>query len=155
MTTLPQDVRKLTAKESPTLGQFAWQDPFLLTDQLSEDETLIAEATAAFAAEHLAPRVIDAFANEEVDPSIFRMMGQQGLLGVTLPETYGGLGSSYVSYGLVAREIERVDSGYRSMMSVQSSLVIYPIYAYGSEAQRGKILTGFGKRGVDWLFRSD
>ena len=88
MTTLPQDVRKLTSKESPTLDQFAWQDPFLLTDQLSEDETLIAEATAAFAAEHLAPRVIDAFANEEVDPSIFRMMGQQGLLGVTLPETY-------------------------------------------------------------------
>ncbi len=142
MTTLPQDVRKLTSKESPTLDQFAWQDPFLLTDQLSEDETLIAEATAAFAAEHLAPRVIDAFANEEVDPSIFRMMGQQGLLGVTLPETYGGLGSSYVSYGLVAREIERVDSGYRSMMSVQSSLVIYPIYAYGSEAQRGKYLPG-------------
>jgi len=142
MTESQTDVRQWSDKESPTLGQFSWQDPFLLNDQLSEDETMIAEASAAFAAEHLAPRAIDAFENATVDPSLFRLMGQQGLLGVTLPEAYGGLGSSYVSYGLVAREIERVDSGYRSMMSVQSSLVIYPIYAYGSEAQRQKYLPG-------------
>lgn len=142
MTEHQAEVRQWSDKESPTLGQFAWQDPFLLNDQLSEDETMIAEASAAFAAEHLAPRAVDAFENATVDPSLFRLMGQQGLLGVTLPEAYGGLGSSYVSYGLVAREIERVDSGYRSMMSVQSSLVIYPIYAYGSEAQRQKYLPG-------------
>ncbi|GLQ22430.1 glutaryl-CoA dehydrogenase [Algimonas ampicilliniresistens] len=142
MTEHQAEVRQWSDKESPTLGQFSWQDPFLLNDQLSEDETMIAEASAAFAAEHLAPRAVDAFENATVDPSLFRLMGQQGLLGVTLPEAYGGLGSSYVSYGLVAREIERVDSGYRSMMSVQSSLVIYPIYAYGSEAQRQKYLPG-------------
>lgn len=142
MTEHQAEVRQWSDKESPTLGQFSWQDPFLLNDQLSEDETMIAQASAAFAAEHLAPRAVDAFENATVDPSLFRLMGQQGLLGVTLPEAYGGLGSSYVSYGLVAREIERVDSGYRSMMSVQSSLVIYPIYAYGSEAQRQKYLPG-------------
>lgn len=115
MTEHQAEVRQWSDKESPTLGQFSWQDPFLLNDQLSEDETMIAEASAAFAAEHLAPRAVDAFENATVDPSLFRLMGQQGLLGVTLPEAYGGLGSSYVSYGLVAREIERVDSGYRSM----------------------------------------
>lgn len=142
MTEHQAEVRQWSDKESPTLGQFSWQDPFLLNDQLSEDEAMIAEASAAFAAEHLAPRAVDAFESATVDPSLFRLMGQQGLLGVTLPEAYGGLGSSYVSYGLVAREIERVDSGYRSMMSVQSSLVIYPIYAYGSEAQRQKYLPG-------------
>lgn len=138
----PEDMRDLKAKETPTLGQFAWDDPFLLNDQLNEDEKLIREATAAFAAEHLQPRVTDAFAEETVDPSIFKMMGEQGLLGVTLPEAYGGLGAGYVTYGLVAREIERIDSGYRSMMSVQSSLVIYPIYAYGSDEQREKYLPG-------------
>lgn len=138
-----QDIdRKLPAKSSPTMGQFAWQDPFLLNDQLTEEEGLIRAATAAFAAEHLAPRAVNAFADETVSPELFPMMGQQGLLGVTLPEEYGGLGAGYVSYGLVAREIERVDSGYRSMMSVQSSLVIYPIYAYGSEEQRQKYLPG-------------
>lgn len=142
MSTHQDTDRKLPAKSSPTMGAFAWQDPFLLNDQLTEEEGLIREATAAFAAEHLAPRAVDAFADETVAPELFPMMGQQGLLGVTLPEEYGGLGSSYVSYGLVAREIERVDSGYRSMMSVQSSLVIYPIYAYGSEAQRRKYLPG-------------
>lgn len=134
--------RKLPAKSSPTMGAFSWQDPFLLNDQLTEEEGLIREATAAFAAEHLAPRAIEAFADETVAPELFPMMGQQGLLGVTLPEKYGGLGAGYVSYGLVAREIERIDSGYRSMMSVQSSLVIYPIYAYGSEEQRLKYLPG-------------
>jgi len=130
----------LKAKDAPDLGQFDWADPFRLSDQLSEEERMIRESAAAYAAEKLQTRVIDAYAEEKVAPEIFREMGDMGLLGVTLPEEYGGLGGSYVSYGLVAREIERVDSGYRSMMSVQSSLVIYPIYAYGTEAQRQKYL---------------
>lgn len=142
MSTHRDTERKLPAKSSPAMGDFSWQDPFLLNDQLTEEERMIRDATAAFAAEHLAPRAISAFADEAVSPELFPMMGAQGLLGVTLPEEYGGLGAGYVSYGLVAREIERVDSGYRSMMSVQSSLVIYPIYAYGSEAQRKKYLPG-------------
>ncbi|WP_298839054.1 acyl-CoA dehydrogenase [uncultured Roseobacter sp.] len=130
----------LKAKDAPDLGSFDWSDPFRLSDQLSEDERMIRDSAAAYAQEKLQPRVIDAFAGETVEPGIFREMGDMGLLGVTCPEEYGGLGGSYVSYGLVAREVERVDSGYRSMMSVQSSLVIYPIYAYGSEAQRRKFL---------------
>ena len=119
---------------------FTWNDPFLLEDQLSEDERMIRDAAAAFAADKLAPRIEDAYMNETTDPEIFREMGAAGLLGITVPEQYGGLGSSYVTYGLVAREVERVDSGYRSMMSVQSSLVMYPIHAYGSEEQRRKYL---------------
>ena len=130
----------LKAKDAPDLGSFDWADPFRLNDQLSEDERMIADSAAAYAAEKLQPRIIEAFAEEAVAPEIFREMGEMGLMGITCPEEYGGLGGSYVSYGLVAREIERVDSGYRSMMSVQSSLVIYPIYAYGSEAQRTKYL---------------
>ena len=130
----------LKAKDAPDLGNFDWADPFRLSDQLSEDERMIQESARAYAQEKLQPRVIEAFANEQTDPEIFREMGEMGLLGVTVPEEYGGLGGSYVSYGLVAREVERVDSGYRSMMSVQSSLVMYPIYAYGSEAQRKKYL---------------
>jgi glutaryl-CoA dehydrogenase len=130
----------LKAKDAPDLGNFDWADPFRLSDQLNEDERMIQASAAAYANEKLAPRIIDAFANEVTDPDIFAEMGEMGLLGVTLPEEYGGLGGSYVSYGLVAREVERVDSGYRSMMSVQSSLVIYPIYAYGSEEQRQKYL---------------
>ncbi|MFD2740874.1 acyl-CoA dehydrogenase [Sulfitobacter aestuarii] len=130
----------LKAKDAPDLGNFDWSDPFRLADQLSEDERMIQDSARAYAQEKLQPRVIDAYANEETDAGIFREMGDMGLLGVTLPEQYGGLGGNYVSYGLVAREVERVDSGYRSMMSVQSSLVIYPIYAYGSEAQREKYL---------------
>ena len=130
----------LKAKDAPDLGNFDWADPFRLSDQLSEDERMIQESARAYAQEKLQPRIIEAFANEETDPGIFREMGDMGLLGVTVPEEYGGLGGSYVSYGLVAREVERVDSGYRSMMSVQSSLVMYPIYAYGSEAQRKKFL---------------
>ena len=130
----------LKAKDAPDLGAFDWADPFRLNSQLSEDERMIQESAAAYAQEKLKPRVIDAFADEAVEPEIFREMGDMGLLGITLPEEYGGLGGSYVSYGVVAREIERIDSGYRSMMSVQSSLVIYPIYAYGSEAQRQKYL---------------
>ena len=134
------ETKMLKAKDAPDLGPFNWEDPLRLSGQLQEDERMIQSAAAAYAAEKLAPRVIEAYANETTDPDIFREMGEMGLLGVTLPEEYGGLGGSYVSYGLVAREVERVDSGYRSMMSVQSSLVIYPIYAYGSEAQRQKYL---------------
>ncbi|WP_099050896.1 acyl-CoA dehydrogenase [Pararhizobium polonicum] len=120
--------------------EFQWDDAFLLEDQLSEDERMIRDTARAYAQDKLQPRVIDAYRNETTDPSIFREMGELGLLGVTVPETYGGVGASYVAYGLVAREVERVDSGYRSMMSVQSSLVIYPIHAYGSEEQRQKYL---------------
>ena len=121
---------------------FSWSDPFLMSEVLSEDERMIQDAAAAFARAELAPRVSDAYLGETVEPELFRLMGQAGLLGVTLPEKYGAAGANYVSYGLVAREIERIDSGYRSMMSVQSSLVIYPIYAYGSEEQRDKYLPG-------------
>lgn len=122
------------------MGQFDWADPFLLDDQLEDDERMIRDTARAYAQEKLAPRIIDAFANEVTDPSIFREMGALGLLGPTIPEEYGGVGASYVAYGLVAREVERIDSGYRSMMSVQSSLVMYPIYAYGSEEQKQKYL---------------
>ena len=121
-------------------SRFDWSDPFLLDDQLTEDERMIRDAARAYAQEKLQPRVIKAFAEEHTDPAIFREMGAQGLLGVTVPEIYGGAGASYVAYGLVAREVERVDSGYRSMMSVQSSLVMYPIYAYGSEEQKRRHL---------------
>ena len=119
---------------------FVWDDPFLLESQLEEDERLIRDSAAAFAAEHLLPRVENAYMNETVAPELFGLMGETGLLGVTVPEQYGGIGASYVAYGLVAREVERIDSGYRSMMSVQSSLVMFPIYEYGSEEQRLKYL---------------
>nr|WP_321507112.1 acyl-CoA dehydrogenase [uncultured Celeribacter sp.] len=121
-------------------NQIQWDDPFLMDAQLSGEERMIRETAHAYAQDRLAPRVRDAFRREETDPAIFREMGELGLLGVTLPEDYGGIGAGYVSYGLVAREVERVDSGFRSMMSVQSSLVIYPIYAFGSEAQKQKYL---------------
>ncbi len=130
----------LAPKDLPDLAAFNWEDPFLLEDQLTDEERMIRDAAAAYAREKLQPRVIEAFANEDSDPSIFEEMGELGLLGATIPEAYGGVGAGYVSYGLIAREIERVDSGYRSMMSVQSSLVMYPIYAYGSEAQRQRYL---------------
>jgi len=130
----------LASPPAKTASSFVWDDPFLLEDQLSEDERMMRDAAAAFAADKLAPRVEQAYMDEQTDPAIFREMGAAGLLGVTVPEEYGGLGASYVTYGLVAREVERVDSGYRSMMSVQSSLVMYPIHAYGSEAQRKKYL---------------
>ncbi|MGR3661468.1 MAG: acyl-CoA dehydrogenase [Paracoccaceae bacterium] len=132
----------MKAKDAPDLSRFDWQDAFRLEDQLSEDERMLRDAAANFATDKLAPRIIDAYREETVAPEIFTEMGQAGLLGVTVPEEYGGLGAGYVTYGLIAREIERVDSGYRSMMSVQSSLVIYPIYAYGSEEQRQKYLPG-------------
>ena len=136
------DTPSLKPKDAPDLSDFDWEDPFRLTDQLEEEERMIADSARAYAQEKLQPRVIRAYADEVVDPDVFREMGEMGLLGTTIPEEYGGLGGSYVSYGLVAREVERVDSGYRSMMSVQSSLVMYPIYAYGSEAQRQKFLPG-------------
>jgi glutaryl-CoA dehydrogenase len=122
------------------MGAFNWADPFLLDEQLTEDERMVRDTARAYAQDKLAPRIIDAFANEVTDPAIFREMGELGLLGPTIPEEYGGVGTSYVAYGLVAREVERIDSGYRSMMSVQSSLVMYPIYAYGSEEQKQKYL---------------
>ena len=130
----------LKDKDKPAMAAFSWQDPLLLETQLTEDERMLRDAAASYAQEKLQPRVIDAFANEGTDISIFQEMGDMGLLGVTIPEEYGGIGAGYVAYGLVAREVERVDSGYRSMMSVQSSLVMYPIYAYGSEEQRQKYL---------------
>lgn len=120
-------------------AKFNWQDPFNLDDQLTDDERLVRDTAASYAQQHLAPRVRDAFRNETTDRAIFNEMGELGLLGSTI-EGYGCPGVNYVSYGLVAREIERVDSGYRSMMSVQSSLVMYPIYTYGTEQQREKYL---------------
>jgi len=119
---------------------FNWSDPLLLTEQLSDDERMIMEAAREYAQGSLMPRVLKAYGEEHTDRAIFNEMGELGLLGATLPEQYGGAGASYVAYGLIAREVERVDSGYRSMMSVQSSLVMYPIYAYGSEEQRVKYL---------------
>jgi glutaryl-CoA dehydrogenase len=132
----------LFPKDSPDLSGFDWADPFLLASQLSEDERMFSGAAEDFAQAVLQPGVIKAYREEVTDPSLFAKMGEAGLLGVTVPEEYGGLGASYVTYGLVARAVERVDSGYRSMMSVQSSLVMYPIYAYGSEEQRKKYLPG-------------
>ncbi len=131
---------QLDPASKPDLGPFVWDDPFLMEGQLTEDERMLRDAARAYAEEKLQPRIIDAFREERVEPEIFKEMGDMGLLGVTTPEEYGGLGANYVSYGLIAREIERVDSGYRSMMSVQSSLVMYPIYAYGSDEQRKKYL---------------
>lgn len=120
--------------------KFSWEDPFLVAQQLSDEETMIMDAARAYAQEKLQPRVLEAFRHEQSDPTIFREMGEMGLLGAYIPAEYGGAGASYVSYGLIAREIERVDSGYRSMMSVQSSLVMLPIYEFGTEAQRQKYL---------------
>jgi glutaryl-CoA dehydrogenase len=122
------------------MSDFQWNDPFLLTEQLTDDERMIMEAAQDYAQGSLMPRVLKAYGEEHTDRAIFNEMGELGLLGATLPEQYGGAGASYVAYGLVAREVERVDSGYRSMMSVQSSLVMYPIHAYGTEEQRLKYL---------------
>ncbi|WP_010163457.1 acyl-CoA dehydrogenase [Sphingomonas sp. PAMC 26617] len=122
------------------MARFDWADPFFLDDQLEDDERMIRDTARAYAQDKLAPRIVDAFQHETTDPEIFREMGALGLLGPTVPEEYGGVGASYVAYGLVAREVERIDSGYRSMMSVQSSLVMYPILAYGSEEQKQKYL---------------
>jgi glutaryl-CoA dehydrogenase len=126
--------------KTSTKAGFNWPDPLLLDAQLGEEERMVRDAAHAYAQDKLMPRVTEAFRHEKSDPAIFPEMGALGLLGATLPPEYGGAGLSYVCYGLIAREIERVDSGYRSMMSVQSSLVMYPIYAYGSEAQRRNYL---------------
>ncbi len=121
-------------------SQFQWDDPFFLDQQLTEEERMIRDAARDYCQDRLMPRVLEANRHETFDPAIMRELGELGLLGSTLPEQYGGANVSYVCYGLVAREVERVDSGYRSAMSVQSSLVMHPIYAYGSEAQRNKYL---------------
>ena len=128
---------------------FNWQDPFLLDQQLNEDERMVREAAAAYCQDQLAPRVLDAFRHEQTDAAIFREMGELGLLGPTLPTEYGGPGLNYVAYGLIAREVERVDSGYRSMMSVQSSLVMVPIFEFGTEAQKQKYLPKLAKG--EWI----
>ncbi|WP_116138872.1 acyl-CoA dehydrogenase [Trinickia diaoshuihuensis] len=121
-------------------ARFQWDDPLLLDQQLSEDERMVRDAARAYAQDKLLPRVTEAFRHERTDIEIFREMGELGLLGPTIPDTYGGPGLNYVSYGLIAREVERVDSGYRSMMSVQSSLVMVPIFEFGSDAQKAKYL---------------
>ena len=123
-----------------TKAGFQWDDPLLLNEQLSEDERMVREAAAVYCRERLQPRVLEAFRHEKTDVSIFREMGALGLLGPTIPAAYGGAGLNHVSYGLIAREVERIDSGYRSMMSVQSSLVMLPIFEFGTEAQRQKYL---------------
>ncbi|MDB5803687.1 MAG: acyl-CoA dehydrogenase [Betaproteobacteria bacterium] len=119
---------------------FKWDDPLLLDEQLTEDERMVRDAARDYCQSRLEPRVLEAFRHEKTDPAIFREMGEIGLLGPTIPEQYGGPGLNYVAYGLIAREVERVDSGYRSMMSVQSSLVMVPIYEFGSEMQKQKYL---------------
>src|SRR4051794_17881843 len=130
MTARPQ------AKDKPASASFQWDDPFLLDEQLTEDERMVRDTARAYAQDKLLPRVAKAYLEEKTDREIFNEMGELGLIGITLPEEYGCANAGYVAYGLVAREIERVDSGYRSMNSVQSSLVMYPIYAYGDENQR-------------------
>ncbi|MBN8464059.1 MAG: acyl-CoA dehydrogenase family protein, partial [Dechloromonas sp.] len=121
-------------------ARFCWEDPLLLDAQLSEDERLIRDAARAYCQGKLLPCVTEAFRHERTDPAIFREMGEIGLLGPTIPPEYGGAGLNYVSYGLIAREVERVDSGFRSMMSVQSSLVMAPIFVFGSQVQKEKYL---------------
>jgi len=121
-------------------AKFVWEDPFLLVDQLTEEERMTRQAAADYCQERLEPRILEAFRHEKVEPEIFREMGALGLLGPTIPEAYGGAGMSDVAYGLIANEVERVDSAYRSMFSVQSSLVMLPIFEFGSEAQRQRYL---------------
>jgi glutaryl-CoA dehydrogenase len=129
--------------------QFHWDDPLLLDQQLTNEERMVRDAANAYCQERLQPRVLEAFRHEKTDPAIFREMGELGLLGPTIPEQYGGPGLNYVSYGLIAREIERVDSGYRSMMSVQSSLVMVPIFEFGTEEQKQKYLPKLAKG--EWI----
>src|SRR6516225_12402498 len=138
-------VAEKTEKRSPKAAQikdaaFKWDDPLDLESQLTEEERMVRDTARDYAQEKLFPRVLNAYRNEQYDPAIVREMGALGLLCATIPEQYGGAGLGYTAYGLIAREVERVDSGYRSAMSVQSSLVMHPIYAYGSEAQRRKYL---------------
>src|SRR5947208_12796202 len=132
-------------KTKPKKAEFAWHDPLLLEAQLTEAERMVRDAARAFAQEKLQPRVLEAFRHEKADPSILREMGALGFLGSTLPAEYGGAGVNHVSYGLIARELERVDSGYRSTMSVQSSLVMTPIHEFGSDAHKRKYLPKLAK----------
>jgi glutaryl-CoA dehydrogenase len=134
------DARRKDESRTSAQSSFAWDDPLLLEDELTTDERMIRDTAQAYAQEKLAPRIIEAYREEKSEPEIFREMGELGLLGLTLPEEYGCAGAGYVSYGLVTREVERVDSGYRSMMSVQSSLVMHPIFTYGDETQRKKYI---------------
>jgi glutaryl-CoA dehydrogenase len=137
MTTVSSADRKASGIEaSKTVPSFQWDDPFLLEEQFTEDERMIRDTARRYAQEKLAPRIVEAYLEEKTDRAFFNEMGELGLLGITIPEKYGGGGASYVAYGLVARELDRVDSGYRTIMSVQSSLAMYPIYAYGDETQR-------------------
>ena len=129
----------------PAILPFDWADPFDLNHQLTDEERMVRDTAGAYARDNLQPRVTEAYLNENFDREILREMGSLGLLGATIPEVYGGAGLGYVSYGLIAREVERVDSGYRSAMSVPSSLVMHPIHAYGSEEQRKKYLPGLAK----------
>ena len=131
---------QLKAKDGPNLSIFSWEDPFLIENQLSDDEKILRDTVKNFCGDYLQKKVESSYNQELVDKEIFSKFGELGLLGITVPQEYGGASGSYVSYGLAAREIERVDSGYRSMMSVQSSLVMYPIFAYGSEEQKRKYL---------------
>ncbi|MGO4479356.1 acyl-CoA dehydrogenase family protein, partial [Massilia sp. 2TAF26] len=130
----------MSRSDSPRKAQFHWDDPLLLSQQLTDEERMVRDAAAAYCQDKLQPRILEAFRHEAMDTSIFREMGELGLLGPTIPEQYGGPGLNYVSYGLIAREVERVDSGYRSMMSVQSSLVMVPIFEFGNEETRQKYL---------------
>ena len=130
-------------------AKFHWEDPLLMDQQLTEEERMVRDAARAYAQDKLMPRVLEAFRHEKTDPAIFREMGELGLMGPTIPAEYGGAGLNYVSYGLIAREIERVDSGFRSMMSVQSSLVMVPIYEFGTEDQRKKYLPKLAKG--EWI----
>ena len=139
---MSQPAEKITGKPAVSLKEanFVWEDPLDIESDLTEEERMVRDTARGFAQDFLMPRIREAYATEKYDATILPKMGELGLLGPTIPETYGGAGLGYVAYGLIAREIERVDSGYRSMMSVQSSLVMYPIYAYGTEAQRRKYL---------------
>ena len=133
-------------------AKFAWDDPLLLEQQLSEDERMVRDAAHSYCQKKLLPRVLEAFREGSTDPKVFREMGELGLLGPTIPSEYGGPGLNYVSYGLIAREVERIDSGYRSMMSVQSSLVMVPIHAFGTEAQKQKFLPKLARG--EWIGRA-
>ncbi len=137
------------------MADFVWEDPFLLEDQLTDEERMIRDTARAYAQEKLATRVLEANRHEIFHREIMTEMGELGLLGPTIPEEFGGVGANYVSYGLVAREVERVDSGYRSAMSVQSSLVMHPIFAYGTEEQRAKYLPKLATRRMGRLLRPD
>ena len=145
---------ELTWASLPILP-FDWADPFDLDHQLTDEERMVRDTAEAYAQDKLQPRVTEAYLNENFDREILREMGALGLLGATIPHEYGGAGLGYVSYGLIARAVERVDSGYRSAMSVQSSLVMHPINAYGSDEQRRKYLPGLAKRRTGRLLRPD